>query len=521
MGFRRAGFFSAGQGLTNSLRHFFALFFPERYFNFYEDHDCLQHPSGKEDWWPEGRRSVIVARSFPPGTGVNSFGPESVKLPPMSRKKIKQLRIPFHVASRLTDLMPVTGARLLDRLLFATAGSRRLTRFFHRQDLHRVRRVKQFGCILVISDLNIGDAVNMQAGIAALREYFPEATIDYMVNRAAARLIEGNPDITTLYPLFTRAPIPEMSDVRNLDQLCAERDYDLIINYSPFFKRKQLATERRRVLDYRLLAATLVHNEQDPEVINHVVWQAYYYVHRLFSTLRNPAVLRPFSGTSVTLSPHAVQEAMDFLYGHDLLTGEPLILYNPEASSRFTRIPVASQVELLRRLLHLDVRLLLGAGQKIPDLHRRLLAQLPVRLRRRLVVVPATLPFDAYAALIDRCDVFVSGDSGPLHVGAARKRIRNGDYRFRNRTAVFGVFGATPARIYGYDSLAPGFMPANQDAPARTYVADSPCRNITCINKRAKICKQVRCFQRVPAERIGRDIGYYLKMKTLRSTSER
>lgn len=439
----------------------------------------------------------------------------------MSRHKIKQLKIPFHIASRLTDLMPVTGARMLDSLLFATAGSRRLTQHYYRQDLHRLRRVKQFGQILVISDLNIGDAVNMQAGIAALREYFPEATIDYIVNRAAARLIDGNPDITSLYPLFTRAPIPEMSDIRNLGQLCAEREYDLVINYSPFFKRKQLATKRRRVLDYRLLAATLVHNQQDSEVINHVVWQAYYYIHRLFSMLRNPAVLRPFSGASVTLSSHAVQAAMDFLYGHDLLTGETLILYNPEASSRFTRIPLATQVALLQNLLRLNTRVLLGAGQKIPDLHKRILAQLPVRLRRRLVVVPASLPFDAYAALIDRCDAFVSGDSGPLHVGAARKQSRDGAHRFRNRTAVFGVFGATPARIYGYDSLAAGFMPANQDAPARTYIAESPCRNITCINKRAKICKQVRCFQRVPVERIGEDVGYYLKMKTLRSTSKR
>ncbi|HTA76982.1 MAG TPA: hypothetical protein VK791_07490, partial [bacterium] len=72
-------------------------------------------------------------------------------------------------------------------------------------------------------------------------------------------------------------------------------------------------------------------------------------------------------------------------------------------------------------------------------------------------------------------------------------------------------FGATPARMSGYDSENELFPASNQNAPSKTYVSESPCRNITCVNKMAKTCQTPRCFETLDVEKITRDILKYLK----------
>ena len=54
-------------------------------------------------------------------------------------------------------------------------------------------------------------------------------------------------------------------------------------------------------------------------------------------------------------------------------------------------------------------------------------------------------------------------------------------------------------------------MPGNQFAPAKAFVADAPCRNVTCINKLAKSCKEVRCFHNLDANEISDYIISYIK----------
>ena len=88
-----------------------------------------------------------------------------------------------------------------------------------------------------------------------------------------------------------------------------------------------------------------------------------------------------------------------------------------------------------------------------------MLGDLKEEERKRLTIVPKSMNLDAYAALIDFADFFISGDTGPLHIGAARKVSKTGTRKFRNRTYVVSVFGATNARMSGYDSTDPLFRP--------------------------------------------------------------
>lgn len=412
----------------------------------------------------------------------------------------------FTLSSLLTDLFPGMGARLIDRLVAALFGNRLLIQSGLKKNLRNLARVREFRRIMVIADLNIGDAVTLQSAITALRDFLPEAEIEYAVNRFARPLIEGNPEISRVWPIFTGTYFPDKNDFRRIGEIAAGRTYDLVLNFCPLFREDKLRGVNRNTIGYAALASQLIRDEQRPGTVNHIVYKTYRYVHDMLSSFRTPQRNRQFRGVSVTLQDSAVKRAEDFLAAADVPAGTPIVFYNPDASSPFTRIPFERQRVLLDGIAAMNVTVLVGAGHTARDIGSELVAGLSPLLRRRAVIVPSLMPLDAYTALIDLCDIYVTADTGPLHLAAARKISRDGGHIFRNRTSVFSIFGATPATLYGYDSLKPGFFAANQDAASACYDAQSRCRNITCINKMAKTCRDIRCFEQLDVNAILEDI---------------
>src|ERR1035437_7399663 len=123
-------------------------------------------------------------------------------------------RLFFAGTSRLTEMLPVLGAQLLDHSIRPIAGSRVLSALFARRNRTIMRRVKTFRRLLVVPDIHIGDAVLAQSALTAIRDYFPDATIDFVVNRTAAAVIEGNPEVTRVIPLFANTQFPSPAEVR-------------------------------------------------------------------------------------------------------------------------------------------------------------------------------------------------------------------------------------------------------------------------------------------------------------------
>jgi ADP-heptose:LPS heptosyltransferase len=411
----------------------------------------------------------------------------------------------FRASSALTDRFPQAGAQFLDMIVNASAGNALLQARELARAQATLARVRRFQRLLVVADLNIGDAVMLQSFVAALRDFLPDAEIDYAVSHLARDLVDGR-DTTTLYPVFRGTGVPGSRDAGAVREITDAHRYDVVFNLCPFFPDDAIAPPGTPVVRWTALAALLVRALRQPFAIAHVTAQVHAYVHALFEPLMAPARDRPFTGVSVTLSPEASAGASAFV---DTLhaDGRPIVLMNPDASSRFTRLPHSTQTELLRGLLRMPCVVVLGAGHTQPGIEGRLIGALPPRKRKEVRVLPASTPLDTYAAVVDAADVFLTGDTGPLHVAAAHKQARLGTNGFRNRTAVISVFGATPARLYGYASSRRGFLPANQQAPSYVHSADSPCRNLTCINKTVKTCRDVRCFQQLDVQAVLFDVA--------------
>jgi ADP-heptose:LPS heptosyltransferase len=466
---------------------------------------CLSAVTDRHEWKKSGCPSFpgLIARLFQ-SQGIGKRGKA-----PASENKVQ--KIFFHLTSLFTAWFPRSGARFLDAVIPPLLGHPLLVKEIFRKNAGIAKRLKQPGKILVIPDIHIGDAVMMQGAVMAFRDFFPEARIDYVVKKSVAGLIEGNPAITHVYPRFTGTDFPGSGDIESVQKLAAENNYDLCFNTSSFFEDSRLFPKRQLILNFMTVAPQLMRNEFGQIGINHFLHQSYLFIEALFRGIGHPGPAKPFQGVPVTLSDEAIERAQAFLSEKNVPEDKPVLFLNPDTASPYTLIPLEYQAQILKKWLKMDCSVLLGASFTQRDMGEKLLGTLSWEEKERVFPTPTTLPIDAYAALIDSADVFLSGDTGPLHIAAARKVSRSGNFKFRNKTFVISVFGATPSRMSGYDSTHPLYPPANQDVLSKTYVSESPCRNITCVNKMLKTCKTARCFEALDVERIAADIQLHLR----------
>ena len=416
----------------------------------------------------------------------------------------------FQFTSLVTDVFPQRGALVLDITLRNLLGNILVYKAVERQARKQFAKAKRIKSVLVAADLNIGDAIIAQGAISALREILPDVRLDCVVKKSAQDLIEGNPKISNLYPVYEGAPYPKKSDIDRLTEIAESYDYDLVINFSPMVDDKIFG--KKSVVNYSMMAAELVRNEgKKGEVINNVVYRSYDFVKDIFRDYVTAGPGEDFKGAEVFLSDEALVAARNFLASNGITTDDPIVLFNPDASAKFTRMPFDFQLSVLRKLSGMHCSIMLGAGHVEKLIEHELLFSLSPEHRKNITIIPPSTKLDVYTALIDLSGVFISGDTGPLHLAAARKYSRRTGESLRNKTAVLSVFGGTPSHIYGYDSKAPGFIAANQDAPSKCFVAESNCRNITCINKMAKTCKEVRCFRKLDPSDVAFEASRHLE----------
>src|SRR5579884_124330 len=134
-----------------------------------------------------------------------------------------------------------------------------------------------------------------------------------------------------------------------------------------------------------------------------------------------------------------------------------LLMVAPDTSSVITRPPTRLLAEGIAAALRRDHSLLVVIlpgytdVDAAPRLEQALLPAFPGRVFL-LPAEPAPSLLEL-AALIDQCDLFVSGDTGVMHLAAATKRLASasgGACEPRNTVKIISLFGGTNPALHGY-----------------------------------------------------------------------
>ena len=279
--------------------------------------------------------------------------------------------------------------------------------------------------ILVISLAGIGDTLLATPLMHELRLNFPQAQIDVLVKETGARdLLETNPHINSLHcePMLQQSAATTLRGLRRFRR----QRYDVSFNTYPQSKihyrlvsRWIAARERLShtydnwgVLDAMLVTKTIAQNYALHSIENNLKLLSLIGAEPKLATHDSEIFL---SGVEEKWANDAVQKlglAGQRVLGVHVGSGKTKNL-------ALRRWPLENYVELFRVLTrdHHHVRVVLFGGPEEKEDHDLVMKE----VSSRAVMVAPSRSLRQAAALVGRCDAFLSVDTALMHVAAAMK----------------------------------------------------------------------------------------------------
>ena len=291
--------------------------------------------------------------------------------------------------------------------------------------------------ILIIRLSAIGDVVRALPVLHVLHEAFPDAQIDWVVERKAAAVVEGHPCLNHL--LVFERPAEKWKAVREFFSLCREirsTHYDIVLDLHGILKTGLIlgASGARKRVGFAWPRA----QEGSHLFANKRVRLGSKRLNRVEENLALCGAVAPQVGwpsVSIFVSEE-VRNYVDAFFEETFDGGKSVVVMHAPVDRPEKQWPLENFAALADLLLadgRFEVLLTWGPGQF--HVVERVLA----RARRAPIVAPETPDLKHLAWLLHQADLYFGGDTGPMHIASAMD------------TPVVAVFGGTdPAKHAPY-----------------------------------------------------------------------
>ncbi|GCE20191.1 lipopolysaccharide heptosyltransferase II [Dictyobacter kobayashii] len=281
--------------------------------------------------------------------------------------------------------------------------------------------------ILVIRLDLIGDLVLSLPVVRILKRTYPEAEIDLLALPSSARVLGNDPDIQTVLtydPNIWRRPKGLLNpknwrEARALRQRLHARNYDLAISvFGPWAALLSLLSGARRRVGFG--------QESYPGLMTDNVagqhWNPDDHLHEVDYCLRLAqaagATLQPEDRTpTLFVDQQARQEIASLLQQEGIKSEKILIACHVSSNNgQSKRWPIPYWARLIDQLLQsgkVEV-IFTGAPDDLP-----LIAAITARMKEQAVNLAGKTSLAQLAALLQRADIVLTGDSGPMHIACA------------------------------------------------------------------------------------------------------
>ena len=321
--------------------------------------------------------------------------------------------------------------------------------------------------ILVIRLSSMGDIILTLPALKILKTRFPHAHVDVLVKARYRDLLQSQPQVDDLLVL------EEGEGIFSLARRLRQRSYDLVVDLHANLRSRLLGlllrAERtlrvkKRPLRRRLMV--LFHRRPAPRV---------HTVDLYLDTLRPLGVEAGREAPRLSLRPNERQEADRFLDDLGPVRQKPFVGLHPGARWPGKRWPAERFIETGRRLTgtyRCGILVFGGEGEEA-------LAEEVARGLGPDGVVAAGLSLRSLMALIDRCALFITNDSGPMHLATA--------------------LGVPVVAIFGPTHPVLGFWPLGErDVVLTADVECSPCS----LHGRRRCRRDWLCLRQVSVDQV-------------------
>lgn len=271
--------------------------------------------------------------------------------------------------------------------------------------------------ILIVKPSSLGDIVHSLPVLRALRKLFPEAHIGWLVKEVWKEILTENPLLDEIIVL-NKGPGGFVSAIRNV----RNSRFDTIIDLQGLFRSGAISlfsgADERLGFENAREFAHLFYNKKIklPDKQLHAVNRYLLAI----DVIAGDEVLKQSQETApdfpLYITTDDAEWAREFLKKNDLSEITPLIAINPSARWLKKRWPVQLFAELINRLIQ-ELKagiILLGSREDIP-----VAEEISSLVHGRLTIAAGTTSLKTLTALLDRVDVLITNDSGPMHIAAA------------------------------------------------------------------------------------------------------
>jgi len=338
--------------------------------------------------------------------------------------------------------------------------------------------------ILVIKPSSLGDIIHTLPLVHALKRSFPESSIGWVVQKGFAPLLECDPAVDTVFPVF----IPSTSDpqagrfayfqalkatmttLKGLSHRLQGDPYDLILDLHASFRSGLLgranpggtrlgfkeAKEGNTFFQNRLVTV--------PEDVEHALEKNLVFADYLDCTVS--------AEDFYLCSGQDDDESVEYLLARKKMSAAQGLIYaNPAARWETKFWSAAHWAELADRFYALETPIIFaGSGED-----RGYIASITALMKTPAVVTAGECTLPQTAALLKRCALYIGLDSGPMHMAAMAG------------VPVVALFGPTHPRRVGPYGVAHAIVRAEE---------------LDCLECRKRRCAQLYCMEKISVQMV-------------------
>ena len=334
--------------------------------------------------------------------------------------------------------------------------------------------MKEYKKILVINLMHLGDLMLVTPVLRTLRANFPTAEIDLLADKKLADLVINNRWIDRCLLIDKKGVDDHLpSFVKFIFKLRAEH-FDLVINLHRNERASALAafSGAKRIVGYSKPGFSLFFDQVLPNLkaVKH-------QIHSHFDVLQKAVGIERIDdgGLEMWIEPSIEQKMTDRIVSE--FGDAKVIAFNIGASWLTKRWLDDYFAECADRLIERGFGIAFLGGPTDIEIVNQCVAKMKRRDSARLKIFTGQLSLAEVAGVLDNCVLFLTTDSGPMHIGVARN------------IPIVTMFGSSPV---------PGFYPYDaKDVLIKTPEPCHPCGKHVCPKSGVD---NMACMKKIPVD---------------------
>ncbi len=307
--------------------------------------------------------------------------------------------------------------------------------------------------ILVINLMHIGDLMLVTPVLRTLRSFYPKARLTLLADKKLRDLVEYNPHIDECMLIDKKGKDDHLGAFIKFIGKVRAKKFDLVINLHRNERASALAafSGAKRIVGYSKPGFSLFFNEVLPnkKAIMH-------QIHSHFEVLEKACGVTRLDdgGLEMELPPGADDEAKK-LWEKNFPKGKKVIAFNIGASWETKRWLDSYFAECADNLLDRGYAIAFYGGPMDEEIVRCCISKMKHKDSENIKIFTGKVSLGVLAGMLRRSMLFLTTDSGPMHVGVAMN------------VPIVTMFGASPV---------PGFYPYDaKDILIKTPEPCHPC----------------------------------------------